>query len=317
MAKHELSIPGSAKKAPVINKIQKDTIIDRVLDYIRVRKGLSTKLLLAPGFLWMMLFLIVPLMAMIYVSFWTQSSTMMTSDLTLENYKYFFSSSVYLSVLWTTVKTWLIVLTATLIIGYPVAFYISQIVKNQKLQISLLLVCIIPFWISFLIRVLAWKPMLGVTGALNTVLIKLNIINDPITALLYSELGVILGMIQIYVVFMVGPIAFSLGTIDKSLVEAAQDLGANFFQIFRDIYWPLSKPGVIAGSIFVTVMTLGEFAIPSALGGNKISFLGNIILNQVGSLKWAFASVVGVVLTIIIAIAIALLLRVVDLRKQL
>ncbi|MEB3101789.1 ABC transporter permease [Ferviditalea candida] len=297
-------------------KFKEEGFIDKVLNFIRARKGLSTKLLLAPGVLWMVLFLIVPLLAMIYVSFWTQSSTTIKPIVTTENYKYFFSSTVYLSVLWNTVKIWLIVLISTLVLGYPVAFFISQMVRSERMQTVLLLICIIPFWTSFLIRVLAWKPMLGIQGALNIVLEYFHIINHPIEVLLYSEFGMILGMIQIYVVFMVGPIAFSLGRIDHNLVEAAQDLGASFLQIFRDIYWPLSKPGVIAGSIFVTVMVLGEFAIPAALGGKKVNLLGNIILTQVGSLKWAFASVVGVVLTIVIAIAVSLLLRVVNLRKQ-
>lgn len=295
---------------------KKETLTDNVLNFIRARKGLSTKLLLAPGVLWMILFLIIPLLAMIYVSFWTQSSTTIKPDMTVDNYKYFFSSTVYLSVLWNTVKIWLIVLASTLLIGYPVAFFISQMVKSEKMQTILLLICIIPFWTSFLIRVLAWKPMLGIQGALNIVLEYFHIINQPIEVLLYSEFGMILGMVQIYVVFMVGPIAFSLGRIDYNLIEAAQDLGANFLQIFKDIYWPLSKPGVIAGSIFVTVMVLGEFAIPAALGGKKVNLLGNIILTQVGSLKWAFASVVGVILTIVIGIAVSLLLRFVNLRKQ-
>jgi len=165
--------------------------------------------------------------------------------------------------------------------------------------------------------VLAWRPMLGENGAINIVLQRLGIIDQPLSFLLYTEFGAILGMMQIYTVFMVGPIAFSLGRLDRSVVDAARDLGASPLKVFKDIIWPLSLPGVVAGSIFVSVMVLGEFATNSALSGRKFNLLGNIILTQVGNLKWAFAAVVGVILTILIGIVIGLLLRVVDLRKHL
>jgi putative spermidine/putrescine transport system permease protein len=216
-----------------------------------------------------------------------------------------------------TVRTWLIVLGLTLLIGYPVAYFISMMVDNPRNQTILLLLAIIPFWTSFLIRVLAWRPMLGENGAINIVLQRIGIIDQPLSFLLYTEFGAILGMTQIYAVFMVGPITFSLGRLDRSVVDAARDLGASPLKVFKDIIWPLSLPGVVAGSIFVSVMVLGEFATNSALSGRKFNLLGNIILTQVGNLKWAFAAVVGVILTILIGIVIGLLLRVVDLRKQL
>jgi putative spermidine/putrescine transport system permease protein len=135
--------------------------------------------------------------------------------------------------------------------------------------------------------------------------------------LLFSELSVIIGMTQIYCVFMVGPIAFMLGRIDPSVIEAAQDLGASTWRIFRTIILPLSMPGVVVGAIFVSVMVLGEFATSAALSGRKVNLLGNIIVTQVGSLKWAFAAVAGVVLTILMGAVVAALLRLVDLRKEL
>lgn len=134
--------------------------------------------------------------------------------------------------------------------------------------------------------------------------------------LLFTELSVIIGMVQIYVVFMVGPIAFMIGRIDESLIESARDLGASATTIFRRIILPLSMPGVIVGSIFVTVMVLGEFATASALSGRKVNLLGNIIITQVGSLKWAFAAVAGVVLTVVMATFVAIMLRIVNLRNQ-
>lgn len=277
----------------------------------------SGLLLIAPGVIWMVLFLIAPIMMIVYVSFWTQTTFSINSTLTLESWRNFFSSEAYVGALWTTLKMWLIVLATTFIIGYPAALFIGLLIKNQTIATVLLVLCVIPFWTSFLIRVLAWRPMLGKEGAINIILQKLGLIDSPIEVLLFSELSVIIGMTQIYVVFMVGPIAFMLGRIDRNIIEAARDLGAGFGRIFWKIILPLSLPGVIVGAIFVSVMVLGEFATSGALSGRKVNLLGNIIVTQVGSLKWAMASVVGVILTVLLGIVVAGFLRIVDLKREL
>jgi putative spermidine/putrescine transport system permease protein len=273
--------------------------------------------LLAPGVVWMTLFLVVPLGMMVYVSFWTQTTFAISNDLTLKSWQTFFASETYFGALIRTIRIWLTVLFLTILIGYPAALFIGQMVRNKTTQTILLVACVIPFWTSFLIRVLAWRPMLGKEGAINILLQKFGLIDAPIEVLLFTELAVIIGMVQIYVVFMVGPIAFMLARIDQSLIEAARDLGASGWTIFRKIILPLSLPGVVVGAIFVSVMVLGEFATSSALSGRKVNLLGNIIVTQVGSLKWAFAAVIGVVLTAVMALVVTILLRIVDLRKEL
>jgi len=273
--------------------------------------------LVLPGVVWMLLFLVLPILMMVYVSFWTQTTFTIKPVLTLQSWITFFSSDTYLGALWTTVRIWLLVLVATVVVGYPAALFVGLFVKNKTLQTVLLVLCVIPFWTSFLIRVLAWRPMLGKEGAINMILMKLGIVTHPIEVLLFSELSVIIGMTQIYCVFMVGPIAFMLGRIEPAIIEAAQDLGAGFWRIFRTIILPMSMPGVVVGAIFVSVMVLGEFATSAALSGRKVNLLGNIIVTQVGSLKWAFAAVAGVVLTLLMGLVVAALLRVVDLRKEL
>jgi putative spermidine/putrescine transport system permease protein len=274
-------------------------------------------LLIAPGVLWMALFLVVPMIMIVYVSFWTQTTFKIEPILTTHSWSAFFASDTYVGALWTTIRIWLIVLFTTLLIGYPTALFVGLFVKSKTLSTALLVLCVIPFWTSFLIRVLAWRPMLGKEGAINAILQALHMTSAPIDALLFTELSVIIGMTQIYCVFMVGPIAFMLGRIDPNVIEAARDLGAGFGRIFRTIILPLSMPGVVVGSIFVSVMVLGEFATASALSGRKVNMLGNIIVTQVGSLKWAFASVIGVILTILMGLVVAGLLRVVDLKREL
>ncbi len=273
--------------------------------------------LASPGVAWMVLFLLVPLGMMIYVSFWTQTTFAINSTLTTKSWVAFFSSDTYVGALLRTLRLWLTVLALTFVIGYPTALFIGRFVRSKSIQTILLVACVIPFWTSFLIRVLAWRPMLGREGAVNIVLENLGIISQPIETLLFTETSVVIGMVQIYVVFMVGPVAFMLARIDDSLIEAARDLGASAWTIFSRIIFPLSLPGVVVGAIFVSVMVLGEFATASALSGRKVNLLGNIIVSQVGSLKWAFAAVIGVVLTVCIGVVVAALLRLVNLRKEL
>jgi putative spermidine/putrescine transport system permease protein len=280
------------------------------------RQKATTFQLLAPGVVWMILFLVAPIMMIVYVSFWTQTTFAINSTLTLDSWRNFFASDAYVGALWTTIRLWLIVLTLTFVIGYPAALYVGLLVKSKTVSTVLLVLCVIPFWTSFLIRVLAWRPMLGKEGAINIILQKFGLIDSPIEVLLFSELSVIIGMTQIYVVFMVGPIAFMLGRIDRNIIEAARDLGAGFGRIFWKIIFPLSLPGVVVGAIFVSVMVLGEFATSGALSGRKVNLLGNIIVTQVGSLKWAMASVVGVILTILLGIVVAGFLRIVDLKRE-
>ena len=154
-------------------------------------------LLIGPAVVWMTLFLVVPMAMIVYVSFWTQTTFKIESTLTLASWRTFFASDTYLSSLWTTIRIWLTVLAATFFVGYPTALFVGLFVKNKTLQTALLVLCVIPFWTSFLIRVVAWRPMLGKEGAINILLMKAGIIHQPIEALLFTELSVVIGMTQI------------------------------------------------------------------------------------------------------------------------
>ena len=155
-----------------------------------MRSNKGTWLLLAPGMIWILLFLVAPLIMMVYVSFWTQTTFSIKPDLTTQSWVNFFSSDTYFGALLRTIRIWLTVLFVTLVIGYPVALFIGQFIKNKTLQTALLVTCVIPFWTSFLIRVLAWRPMLGKEGAINIILQKIGFIDAPIEVLLFTELSV-------------------------------------------------------------------------------------------------------------------------------
>lgn len=281
------------------------------------KNDLSHYLLMLPGLLWMTVFVIIPLLSVIIFSFFTSTGYSMVPKFTIESYRLFFKNLLYPSIALFTLRTTVLTLLIALILGYPVAYYIGLMVKNPRNKIILLVLCIVPFWTSYLIRTIAWIPMLGQSGLINQVLLTLGIVEKPISAFLYSEFGMILAIVQIYIVFLVGPIAFSLSRIEQQLIDASHDLGASPLRTFSDIILPLSKPGIVTGSIFFFVMVMGEFATPNVIGGGKTPFLGNVVITQVYSVQWPFAAVNAIVLIAIVTFGVSLLLRVVDIRKEL
>ena len=147
---------------------------------IQKRQSNTTRWLLAPGILWMSLFLVVPILMIVYVSFWTQTTFNISPDPTLASWKQFFSSDTYTGSLWTTVRIWLIVLACTFIVGYPTALFVGLFLKSKTLSTVLLIICVIPFWTSFLLRVYAWKGILGDQGVLNRALMAIGITRPPV-----------------------------------------------------------------------------------------------------------------------------------------
>ena len=250
------------------------TAPDSVVETRKLRReaGFPTGWLIAPATLWLIVFLVIPLISIIVFSFWTASGHGMTPDLTLQHYgDYFYNEgffdpaddnfvrpSVFIRTIGSTFYFTLVVMAFCLVLGYPIAYFLAMQVKNFKWQLALFLFCMVPFWTSYLIRAVAWIPMLGRRGLFNKMLMGLDIIDKPIEILLYSEFGYTMALVQLYVVLCVGPIFFSLAKIDLAIVEAAKDMGATPFQIFREIIGPLSLPGVAIGMIFIFVIIMGN-----------------------------------------------------------
>ena len=163
----------------------------------------------------------------------------------------------------------------------------------------------------------AWIPMLGRRGLLNTFLLYMDIVDKPVTFLLYSEFGYVMALVQIYVVLIVGPIFFSLAKIDDDILEAARDMGATSFQIFREIIGPLSLPGVAIGLIFIFVILMGEFATAVVVYGGKTSTTGTVILNFYSVANYPASAVNALMLMLAMMIGVVVILRVVNIRKEL
>ncbi len=298
---------------------------------VRPEEGFATGWLIAPATLWLVVFLVVPLASIIVFSFWTLTPQGMVPDLTLQYYgEYFFTEgffdpeakrfllpSIFIRTLGSTIYYTLVVMVLCLIIGYPIAYFLAMQVQAFKWQLSLFLLCMVPFWTSYLIRAVAWLPMLGRKGLINQALMGMGVIDKPATFLFYSEFGYVLALVQIYVVLSIGPIFFSLAKIDKSIIEAAIDMGATPFQIFREIIMPMSLPGVAIGMIFIFVMLMGEFATAVVVYGGKTSTAGTVILNYYGIANYPFAAVNALMLMLAMVVGIIIILRLIDIRKEL
>lgn len=298
---------------------------------VREEEGFSTNWLIAPAALWLLLFLVVPLASIIVFSFWTQTPQGMEANFSLANYgeyfhvegffepeeKRFLQPSIFVRTLGSTIYYTLLVMLICLIVGYPIAYFLAMRVTAFKWQLSLFLLCMVPFWTSYLIRAVAWLPMLGRRGLINQALVGSGILDKPATFLFYSEFGYVLALVQIYVVLCIGPIFFSLAKIPKDIIEAATDMGATPFQIFREIIAPMSLPGVAIGMIFLFVMIMGEFATAVVVYGGKTSTAGTVILNYYGIANYPFAAVNALMLMVAMVVGIVIILRLVDIRKEL
>jgi len=293
--------------------------------------GFPVPWLIAPATLWLIVFLFLPLASIFVFSFWKSTGHGMTPAFTVEHYRAFFASegffdphhadflmpSVFVRTLWTTFRFTITVMAICLILAYPLAYFLSMQVQSFKWQLTLFLLAMVPFWTSYLIRAVAWLPMLGRHGLINEFLMATGIVDEPISFFLYSEFAYTMALVQLYVVLAVGPIFFSLSKIDRTLLEAARDMGATPFQIFREIIAPLSLPGVAIGMIFVFVLLMGEFATAVVVYGGKTSTTGTVILNYYAIANYPFAAVNAIMLMIAMMIGVVTILRIVDIRKEL
>jgi putative spermidine/putrescine transport system permease protein len=198
-----------------------------------------------------------------------------------------------------------------------VAYFLALHVRNLRLQIALFIVALAPFWTSYLIRAVAWIPMMGRQGAINTILLKLGLIHEPLDFLLFSNFAVNVAMIQLYILFMITPLFFMLAQLDRSSLEAARDLGANWFQTFREVVLPQSMPGIVIGSIFVFVLTMGEYGTVRIIGGGQVSSVGVVVNNNVGGVQYPLAAASALVLVLAMMLGVFVFLRMSNLREDL
>src|SRR5438067_2933720 len=269
----------------------------------RLRLDLTTPTLLGLPLAWLAVFFVVPIAIVAAYSFDVYSLNPGPHGFTLAAWRDFAHSSVYLGLFWKSVKMSLTVSAIIVLLAYPLAYYLA--LSGTKLKYVLLLLLIAPFLTSYLLRVLAWKVILGDQGVLNTFFFwtGLRSRDHPISQLLYSRFAVMLVLAYVWLPFVALPIFVTLESLDRRLLEAASDLGASRWVAFRRVTLPLSAPGVAAGFVFVFIPTLGEFVTPSLVGGTSGYMYGNQIVDLFGTgfPDWETGSVLAIFLLGVVA----------------
>ncbi|MEZ4588465.1 MAG: ABC transporter permease [Gemmatimonadales bacterium] len=262
--------------------------------------------LVAPGVLWLLAFFVAPIAIMLGYSVMQRGVYGgVEAVLTAEQYRRLVDP-LYLGILARTVVWSLACTAACLVLGYPVAFAIARARRWRRM---LLFLVVLPFWTSFLVRMFAMIFLLRDTGLINSALLALGIVDQPLT-LLYTPFAVLLGLVYGFLPLMILPIYTSLERLDDSLLEAAEVLGARGFERFRRVVLPLSMPGVVAGSLLTFIPSLGSFVPSDLLGGAKQAMVGNIIQNQFTVARdWPFGSALSFVLMLVVLVPVLLYLR--------
>jgi spermidine/putrescine transport system permease protein len=262
----------------------------------------------APPILWVGTFLLLPYVLMLAHSFWQVHDGMIVHQWNLENYAKLFQNPVYLEVLFRTMRIAASVTLLSLLLGYPLAYYMSFHAGVRKDLLYQLV--IVPLWVSYLVRGYAWKTILGSDGVLNGFLEYLHITRGPVSALLYSPFAVVLMLTHIYTPFVFLPIYASLEHIPRPLIEASQDLGASPRKTFFRVILPLSLPGLLAGATFAFVLTLGDFLAPLLVGGPSGTMIANLVQSLFGAAyDWPLGAAISVFILIITLAMLALTQR--------
>jgi spermidine/putrescine transport system permease protein len=268
------------------------------------RGGFLTALLVAPAVVWLVVFGLAPLVVLVLMSFWQSTIFGLSTEFTLDNYRLLLADPVYALVIMQTLRIAVSVTVISLLVSYPIAYFIASTRGTRRTLFLLLL--FIPFWSSYVVRTFVWLPMLGRGGLVNNALIALGIVDHPLDWLLYNEAATQIGLVYIYILFMTLPIYLSLDRIDKRLVEAAADLGAGPVRSFTRVVLPLSMSGVISGSVVVFLLSMGVYVTPQLLGGTTGVMMGNIIAAQyTNTNNWALGAALSATL---IAVIVAVLI---------
>ena len=272
-------------------------------------------------------FFLVPLALVLMVSTWGFNEYELIPGFTLNNYLSLFEGCsrltdngdlcVTLSTYISTFKFAFIVWLVTLVLGFAVAYFLAFHVQSPTWQTALFVLCTVPFWTSNVIRMISWVPLLGRNGLVNQTLMGMNLIETPIEWLLFSDFSVVLAFVHLYTMFRIVPIFNSMMRIDRRLLEAANDAGASGWQTLWNVVVPLSRTGILIGSIFIITIVMGDFLTIGVMGGQQIASIGKVIQVQTSYLQFPLAAANAMILLAIVLMIIWGLTRLVDIRKEL
>ena len=278
----------------------------------------STLFQISPLVITLTLFLVGPVIVIIILSLWKFDGFLTLEGVwTFRNYEKIFTRSLTALNYWQTLKMLLITLGVTFVLGFTLAYFLVFDLVKLRTKMLLFLLCVVPFWTSAVIRTVAWIPFLGKEGIINQAVMGIGLSDEPLQFLLFSEFAVLLSYIQIFTLFMMAPLFNVMARINKDLIEAARDNGANSIQILWNIILPLCKPGIAIGSIFVIALVASDFTAIRILGGSRVGTVAASMANQVYNFQYPPAAATSMVLLIVVLLLVGGIMRVVDMRRQL
>lgn len=299
----------------MLSAASEQSLVSRIQLRFRRNEAMRGYTLLSPTLTIILLGLLFPLMILVTLSFWKQEYVDLIQTFTLTNYADFFRKKIYYLILYRSIRISLLVMLVTVLLAYPLAYFIAFHVKRNKM-IWIILVTI-PFWTSYLLRVFSWKVILGYNGVINSGLMSLGIIAEPLEFLLYNPIAVVITLAHAWAAVAILPIYVSLEKIDRSLIEASRDLGESAFMTFIRVTLPLSLPGVIAASLLVFIPTVGDYVTPSLVGGTRGIMIGNIIQSMFGkALNWPLGAALSIISMITVTLVVCLLLGATQLFRK-
>ncbi len=284
---------------------------------MRISRNWIPYLQVAPLTLILIIFLGIPLVTVIVVSFFDYSNYQVHPDFILLNYIELFQSKLTYQLYASMIKFGLIVWSLTLVIGFAVSYFLVFHVRSLLWKIAFFLVCTVPFWTSNIIRMISWIPVLGRQGLVNKSLMFLGIIDAPLDFLLFSDFAVVVAYVHIFTLFMIVALFNSMARINPDVIEAAVDAGASRWRVITKVVIPLSKTGIALGSIFVIALVMGDFFVVKIMSGGQSASVVFAMWNEIAMLQYPSAAASSVVLLVIVTLMVAGVLRIVNIRKEL
>jgi putative spermidine/putrescine transport system permease protein len=262
-------------------------------------------------------FFALPTLLFLVVSFFDHDRMGIYPDFLLDSYRDLITNPATLRIYGSTLKFAAIVWAVTLFLGFNIAYFLVFHIRSSLVRIVLFLLCTIPFLTSAIIRTIAWIPFLGRNGVFNQMLMDLRLTSQPLDFLLFSDFSVIVAYIYLYTILMIGPIANSLSKIDPSVIEAAYDAGASRWQTMVNIVIPLAKTGITLGSLLVITQVMGDYFVVRQMSGGQRASIVSALSNEIQAMQYPPAAANAIVLVVIVIVMVSVMMRVVDVRKEL
>lgn len=285
---------------------------DRLQEQRRTR---NAWLLLLPALVLVLIAAVAPLLMIVWVSFWSIDGLTLVRTIDPSTWATVLRNPTFYRLAWSTLETVIIVLALVGVLGLAAGYFLARFVTNRKLQALLLMLAILPFWTSYLIRIITWQPLFGNSGVINYILATLGL--PEMELFLFNQRAMIFAMTSLYIVFVVGPVFWAFSRIDPEVIAASRSLGASAWTTFRTVELPLARGGLVVGLFFASIFLFGDYATGRLIGGGTNPLLSDAISQYAGSGQWPTAAVLAVILFALAILVLAIFMRVYDLRNEL